>query len=69
MVRKFVIIKTNKENTTKYPAYVLHITDFSAGRKDPLKKELKLTNSKVQIKELLAEALEKNIKKGWEIFK
>ena len=66
MVRKFLIIKTNKEHTNEYPAYVLHLTDFSTGRKDPLKKDVKVTDSKEQVMELYEELFEKNIKKGWD---
>ncbi len=66
MVRKFILLKTNKEEIDNYPAYVFHYTDFSSGRKDPLKKEVKVTNSKEQIENLFDEAIEKNIKKGWE---
>ena len=66
MVRKFLVVKTNKESSNKYPAYVLHFTDFSAGRKDPIKRDVKLTNSKEQAMELLTASIEKNIKSGWE---
>ncbi len=65
MVRKFVIIKTNKENTGKFPAYVVYTSDFSAGRAEPLKRDLKLTNSDSQANELFDKALEKNVTKGW----
>lgn len=65
-VRKFVVIETNKAQSKKYPAYILHYTDFSATRKDPLKRELRLTDNKEQVLELLAASIEKNIKKGWE---
>ena len=67
MIRKFVILKTNKEAYENYPAYVFHFTDFSSGRKDPLKKDVKVTNSKEQVFEIWQEYVEKNIKKGWEI--
>ena len=66
MVRKFVIIKTNKEAHTDYPAYVFHYTDFSSGRKDPLKKDVKVTSSKEQVTALFDEYITKNIKGGWE---
>ena len=65
MVRKFLVVKTNKESSNKYPAYVLQFTDFSAGRKDPIKRDVKLTNDKGQVMELLAASIEKNIKSGW----
>ena len=65
MVRKFVIWKTNKEATGEYPAYVYHYTDFSPGRKEMLKKEIKVSNSKKQIEEIFAAELAENVKKGW----
>ena len=33
MVRKFVLWKTNKEQSEDYPAFVVHFTDFSPNRK------------------------------------
>jgi len=66
MVRKFMIWKTNKEATGEYPAYVYHYTDFSATRKEMLKKEIKVSDSKKQIEEIFAAELAENVKKGWE---
>ena len=66
MVRKFVVWKTNKENSGDFPAYVYHYTDFSPTRKDMLKKEVKVSSSKVQIEALLKTEISDNIKKGWE---
>jgi len=66
MIRKFVILKTNKESTENYPAYVLHYTDFSSGRKDPLKKDVTVTDSETQVMSLWDESIKKNIKGGWE---
>ena len=65
MVKKFVLIETKKEDFD-YPAYVLHVTDFSTGRKDPLKKDVLVSNCKKQIYELYDEAHNKGIKAGWE---
>ncbi len=65
MVRKFMIWKTNKEETGDYPAYVYHYTDFSATRKEILKKEIKVSNSKKQIEDLFNTKLAENVKKGW----
>ena len=67
MVRKFLIIKTNKEQLKDFPAYVWHMTDFSSGRKDPLKKDVKVSDSENQIMDIFDEAILKNIKKGWEM--
>jgi hypothetical protein len=66
MVRKFMVWKTNKEATGEYPAYVYHYTDFSPGRGEMLKKEIKVSDSKKQIEEIFAAELIENVKKGWE---
>ena len=66
MVRKFVLWKTNKEQSGNYPAYVFHFTDFSPSRKDMLKVDLKASSNKEQIYLIFNKSLEKNVKKGWE---
>jgi hypothetical protein len=66
MVRKFMVWKTNKEATGEYPAFVFHYTDFSAGRAEMLKKEIKVSDSKKQIEEIFASKVLENVKKGWE---
>lgn len=66
MVRKFVVLKTNKDQATEdFPAYVLHYTDFSPNRKEPLQRDIAVSSSKQQIKELLNKMRDENIKKGW----
>ncbi len=66
MVRKFVLLKTNKENETdEYPAYVIHYTDFSPNRKSPLSREVMISNSPDQIEALYLQCKEENVKKGW----
>jgi hypothetical protein len=66
-VRKLVILKTNKEEVdSDFPAYVVHWTDFSPDRKDPLKREVRLASVKETATTIAEEMLEKNIKKGWE---
>lgn len=67
MVRKFVLIKTNKENSGEdFPAFAMHYTDFSPNRKAPLARDLLVSNCEEQIHEMYAALKEKNIKKGWE---
>lgn len=66
MVKKFLIIKTGKEESGEYPGFVFHLTDYSSGRKDPLKKDVKVSDSKTQIEEIFDAEILKNIKKGWE---
>jgi hypothetical protein len=66
-VRKLLLWKTNREELDEnYAAYNFCYTDFSPGRSDPLKKDVRISNSKDQIFALADEFREKNIKKGWE---
>ena len=66
LVRKFVRWKTNKDiSSGEYPAYVVHFTDFSPTRKVPLSREVRVSNSQEQIKQLYQELKDENIKKGW----
>ena len=66
MVRKFVLLKTNKEaESDEYPAYVLHYTDFSPNRKTPLDRDVTVSNSLEQIETLYEQCKEANVKKGW----
>ena len=66
MVQKFVIWKTNKEETGIYPAYVFHYTDYSASRKEALKRDLRVSSSEEQIRKIMDDFIAENIKKGWE---
>ncbi len=65
MIQKYVVWKTNKEQSGIYPAYILHYTDFSVGRKEQLKRDLRASNSEEQIKKLMDEMIASNVKKGW----
>jgi len=65
-VRKFVVWKTNKEESNEFPAFVYHYTDYSPGRKDPLKKEIKVSENQKEIEMVLKTEIEDNVKKGWE---
>ncbi len=66
MVRKFVLLKTNKESISdEYPAFVVHFTDFSPNRKDALAREVLISNSAEQIESLYLGLKEENVKKGW----
>ena len=67
-VKKFLIYKTNKEDVdSSYSAYVFHSTDFSPTRKAPMKKDIRISNSKEQIELLCKEFMEKSVKKGWSL--
>ncbi|MFT7582545.1 MAG: hypothetical protein ACI9MR_004227, partial [Myxococcota bacterium] len=65
-VRKIVAIATHKaEVDPRFPPYVLHMTDFSAGRKQPLQTNLRVASDETHIERLIAAWIEKNIKRGW----
>ena len=66
MLHKFLIWKTNKERTGRYPAYIFFHTDYSSGRKDILKRDMSYSSDEQQIRSILATEMESNIKKGWE---
>ncbi|MCX7746343.1 MAG: hypothetical protein N2645_05575 [Clostridia bacterium] len=66
MVLKFMVWKTNKEDfDPSFPAYVMHYTNFSSERKDPLQREIRVSNNKDQILSLAQKFIEENVKKGW----
>ncbi|HIP81931.1 MAG TPA: hypothetical protein EYH16_05915 [Leucothrix mucor] len=68
MVRKLLLWKTNKEEASRdHPAYVLHLTNYSPNRKEPLQHEIRVSSSEEQIRMLLANWQEKYIVGGWSI--
>lgn len=66
MVRKLLMWKTNKEAVSdRFPAFVVHLTDFSPNRKTPLDREVRVSSSREQIDELWTQLETENITKGW----
>lgn len=66
MVRKYVAVKTNKEEVEPlYAPYVVHFTDYSSGRKDALTTSLRVAGSMEGLEKHIEEWMEKNIKRGW----
>lgn len=65
LVRKFLMWKTNKEDSGDFPAYVLHFTDYSPTRKTPLEREIRVSSSREQIEALFTELHKENVVKGW----
>ena len=62
-----LVWKTGKETTDPdFPAYVVHWTDYSQGRKNPLKREVRLAPNEKIAKAIGADMIEAKIKKGWE---
>ena len=68
MVRKFLMWKTNKDQESEeFPAYVIHYTDFSPNRKNPLDRDIRVCNTEDQIVKHWEQLKEANIKKGWQL--
>ena len=65
MLHKFLLWKTNKEASGRYPAYVFFHTDFSSGRKDMIKRDMAYSSDESQIRAIFASEIEANVKKGW----
>jgi len=66
MVRKIIMWKTNKEEVSRdHPAYVIHLTDYSPNRKDPLQHDIRVSSSKKQIEGFWAMWEKEKFKKGW----
>jgi len=67
MLQKFMVWKTNKNDLdSSYPAYVMNYTNFSPTRKDPLKRDVRISSSQEQIFEIKDAFVAKNVKKGWD---
>jgi len=66
MVRKLVCWKTNKNDESRdFPGFVLHLTDYSPNRKNPLSHEICVSDSQEQIEALFAEWEKKYYVRGW----
>jgi hypothetical protein len=68
-VRKFTVIKTNKEKTGLYAPFNVVYTDFGAGRKAPLEQDLFLCSTEKEALKKVELLKEEIIKKGWELHK
>ena len=69
MLHKFLLWKTNKEQSGRYPAYIIYHTDYSSSRKEMIKRDMLYSNDEQQIRDLLAAEIADNVKKGWEEIK
>ena len=66
-VRKLVCWKTNKQEVdSAYPPYVVFFTDYSPGRKQPLKTDILVASTQETIHSFADDWLAANIKQGWE---
>ena len=66
MLHKFLLWKTNKEQSGRYPAYIIYHTDYSSARKELIKRDMLYSNDEQQIRDILAAEIADNVKKGWE---
>ena len=62
-VRKFILAKRGGEDTLPY---IIIYSDFSAGRKEPLKVSTEYALIEKRARELFDAAVKENVKKGWE---
>ena len=67
MLHKFLLWKTNKEQSGRFPAYVIYHTDFSSGRKEMIKRDMLYTNDEAQARALFEAEIASGVKKGWEL--
>ena len=65
MVQKFMLWKTNKEKNPRYPGYVVFHTDYSSGRKEPLKRDIRVSGDEKESREIFNRFVAANVKKGW----
>jgi len=66
-VRKLLVWQTNKSaQDDRYPAFVVHWTDFSAGRAEPLDRDVRPAPDEPTAQAIAQEFIDANIKKGWE---
>ena len=66
-VKKFYVWDT-KSKDVNYPNYVFYKVDYSPTRKDKMKRDIKISNSKKQILEIYDSEIESDIKSGWTLF-
>ena len=67
-VQKFLAGKTNKDGQDpRFPAYVFNYTNYSPGRAAPLKRDVRISQSEKQTRQIATAFIEKNIKKGWSL--
>ena len=63
--KKFIIWKTNKEQTKFYPPYILYYEDFSSRRKVHIKRDMFTAQSYEEASKMLNLWILKYVKEGW----
>lgn len=64
-IRKFSILKTNKEHTGMYPPFLVLYVDYSSNRKTPMNQDLFLCIDQNNADEKLQACIDENVNKGW----
>lgn len=67
-VRKLLVCRTNKETVDpEWPAWVVHMTDYSPTRKNPLERFVRFARNEEDVAAYVELMMEKYIKKGWNL--
>lgn len=66
MVRKLMLWKTNKEESSEFPPFVVYLTDFSPNRKTPLERDIKVASTEKSARKLFEQMAAKYFVGGWE---
>jgi hypothetical protein len=64
-VKKFVLLKTNKEKTELYSKYILHFTDYSSHREEKMKISVWCSSDKRELQEKMEKMIYRSVKSGW----
>ena len=64
-VKKFVLLKTNKEKTELYSKYILHFTDYSSHREEKMKISVWCSSDKRELQEKMEKLIYRSVKSGW----
>lgn len=63
--KKFIIWKTNKEQTKFFPPYILYYEDFSSRRQKHIKRDMFTAETYDEAKKMLNPLISKHVKEGW----
>ena len=64
-VKKFVLLKTNKEKTGCFPSYLLHFSSLSSRSSNVISKRVFISEDKTQLYQMMKDLISKEIKTGW----
>jgi hypothetical protein len=65
MVRKLLLIKTNKDDKPEFPPFVVYFTDFSPNRQEPLQRDIRIAQTEAQARKHFDRMAEENFIGGW----